>query len=177
MTEPTTTDRRRATVPRARLHLDGWETRAPELVLAFFAFLLHFAWELAQVPLYADMANAAHAGATFRCFKATLGDVAMMLGAYWVAAAWAHDRRWLFTPTRAAWAIYLAVGLVLTVVFELLATGPLERWRYGAAMPLVPGLGVGFSPIMQWVVIPPMVLWLARRHIAGAAALRDLRSR
>ena len=79
---------------------------------------------------------------------------------------------WLFGPTPAALAIYLLIGLLLTVVFELLATGPLERWRYGAAMPVVPGLGVGLSPLMQWVLIPPFALWLARRHMAGAAALK-----
>ena len=173
MSRPTTRVDRHAAALQARLPRDGWEARVPELVLALFAFLLHFAWELVQVPLYEDMARAAHAAATFTCFKATLGDVAMMLSAYWVAAAYVCDRRWLLVPTHAAWLIYLAVGLALTVVFELLATGPLQRWRYGDAMPLVPGLGVGVSPIMQWVVIPPMVLWLTRRHIAGAAALRD----
>ena len=25
---------------------------------------------------------------------------------------------------------------------------------------------------MQWVLIPPFALWLARRHMAGAAALK-----
>lgn len=177
MVKSAATNQRHAPTHRARLRLDGWEAQAPELMLAFFAFLLHFAWELAQVSLYEGMANAAHAHATFTCFKATLGDVAMMLGAYWTAAAWLRDRRWLFNPTRVTWSIYLAVGLVLTVVFELLATGPLERWRYGDAMPLVPGLDVGVSPVVQWVVIPPLVLWLTRRHVAGAAALKASRPR
>lgn len=93
------------------------------------------------------------------------------------ASTWARDRRWLFGPSAATWSIYLSIGLVLTVVFELLAIGPLGRWRYGAAMPIVPGLGVGLSPLMQWVVIPPLGLWLARRHIAGAAALKGSRLR
>lgn len=94
-----------------------------------------------------------------------------------IAVAVMHSGAGRRTPTRAAGSIYLAVGLVLTVVFELPATGPLERWRYGAALPVVPGLDVGLSPLMQWIGIPPTVLWLARRHIAGAAALEDLRSR
>ncbi len=172
MSKPATTHRRDASAPPPRLYLDVGKTPAPELVLALFAFLLHFAWELVQVPLYADMATAAHADATLVCLKATLGDVAMALVAYWGAAVWMRDRRWLFGPTPAALAIYLLIGLLLTVVFELLATGPLERWRYGAAMPVVPGLGVGLSPLMQWVLIPPFALWLARRHMAGAAALK-----
>jgi len=83
MAEPTTTHRCDASAPHAWLPLDGEETPAPEPVLAFFAFLLHFAWELVQVPLFANMATAAHADATLVCFKATLGDVAMALVAYW----------------------------------------------------------------------------------------------
>jgi hypothetical protein len=30
-------------------------------------------------------------------------------------------------------------------------------------MPVV--LGIGIAPMLQWIVIPPVVLWLAARHL------------
>ena len=45
------------------------------LPFALFSFLLHFVWEMLQVPLYVEMANAAHWEATRVCLFATMGDV------------------------------------------------------------------------------------------------------
>jgi hypothetical protein len=35
-------------------------------------------------------------------------------------------------------------------------------------MPIVPPFGTGLSPLVQWLVIPPLVLWMTRRHLRGA---------
>ena len=32
-------------------------------------------------------------------------------------------------------------------------------------MPVVPLLGVGLSPLLQWIVLPLVVLWLVRQII------------
>ncbi len=39
----------------------------------------------------------------------------------------------------------------------------LGRWAYAERMPLV--LGVGVTPLLQWVLVPPLPLWLARRYL------------
>jgi len=56
-------------------------------------------------------------------------------------------------------------------VLEGLATGSADRWQYAEVMPRLPILGTGLAPLGQWLVLPPIVLWLTRRHLAGAAAL------
>ena len=60
---------------------------------------------------------------------------------------------------------FLAIGLVITIVFELLATGPLNRWEYVELMPTV--LGVGAAPVAQWVILPLLQLWFVKRLIIG----------
>lgn len=37
-------------------------------------------------------------------------------------------------------------------------------WEYSALMPVVRflGLEIGLSPLLQWMVIPPLALWLAK---------------
>jgi len=41
-----------------------------------------------------------------------------------------------------------------------------SRWAYSEAMPHLPVLGTGLLPLLQWLVIPPLVLWFIRRQIA-----------
>ncbi len=62
---------------------------------------------------------------------------------------------------------YLAIGLVITIAFELLATGPLDQWEYGELMPTVPIIGVGAAPVAQWVILPLLQLWLVKRQVIG----------
>ncbi len=143
-------------------------TNIPELPVAFFSFLLHFVWEFLQAPTYAGMANMSHWEAVKLCLSATLGDVGFALTAFGVASFIARDRGWIFTPQRRPAAVFLAVGLILTIVFEYYYTNVSLRWTYSELMPIVPPFGTGLSPLVQWLVIPPLVLWMTRRHLRGA---------
>lgn len=141
----------------------------PELNVAFFSFLLHFVWEMWQVPFFADMPSTAHWSGVSICTRATLGDSAMAVLAFWAGAAPRRTRAWFLGPTpRELW-LYLGTGLAFTVAFEWLATGPLERWTYGPEMPRVPLLGTGLLPVLQWLFVPPIALWLTARQLRGGA--------
>ena len=142
----------------------------PWAALAGFALLLHVAWESLQAPLDVGMEAGAHGPATRACALATLGDAAITLVAYGAVAALARDRAWgLVEPTGRAWrrrlGAYLVAGEAVTVALELLNVHVLERWAYGPGMGAVAGVGV--APLAQWLLVPPLVLWLARRHVAG----------
>ena len=135
----------------------------PWAALALFAFLLHFVWEMGQAPFYRGMATAAHGTAVRACAVATVGDVVILLVAYALVAAAVRSRRWLAAPTGGRVAGFLAVGLAATAGLELLNVYVLGRWAYGTGMPRV--FGVGLAPLLQWMLVPPAVLWLARRHL------------
>ena len=53
----------------------------------------------------------------------------------------------------------------MTVLMEWLATGSLNRWAYADSMPIVPFLGIGLLPALQWLLLPPLVVWFTRRQI------------
>jgi hypothetical protein len=135
----------------------------PWAAVAGFAFLLHFAWEMLQFPLYAGMAAARHDAATWTCVRATLGDVLIALLAFAAASVAARSRLWFRRRPGAALAVYLASGLGTTIVVEVLSVSYWRRWAYAPAMPMV--LGVGLAPLAQWVVVPLLTVWLVRRHI------------
>lgn len=144
----------------------------PEPFVALFAFLLNFVWEMWQVPFFDGIDDGTHWHGVLVCTRATLGDVGIALFAFWTVAAFSRSRRWLLAPERTQFIAFLAVGVLITVVFEALATGTLNRWQYGAAMPTIPWLGTGILPLLQWLLLPPVILWLARNQIIGTESQR-----
>lgn len=138
---------------------------APEANVAVFAFLLDYPWEFLQVPLFRGMAAAPHWEAVKFCTGATLGDAVIAVVAFWGVAAAAGTRRWILRPSAAQVAGFVAIGLAITLALEWLATGPLGRWEYAEAMPVVPLIGVGLAPALQWILLPPLVAWFVRRQL------------
>ncbi|MGH7629725.1 MAG: hypothetical protein ACREOF_10175 [Gemmatimonadales bacterium] len=135
----------------------------PWAAVAGFAFLLNFVWEMWQAPFYRTMIEASHLDAVRTCTLATFGDAVIALLALGAAAAVARDSGWLARPSRKALAVYVGAGLVITLALEWLNVQVLHRFSYAARMPTV--LGIGLTPLLQWLVLPPLVLWLARRHL------------
>ena len=149
----------------------GVVTATPEFNVAIFALLLNFAWEILQAPLYASMADMPHAQVTKACLQATLGDAVIMLLAYGAVAAIAHNRHWIVAASGWQLILFITIGVSITGAIEWLATRGywIENWNYLATMPLVPGTGIGLAPVLQWVLLPPLLAWFVRRQLAGAA--------
>ncbi len=138
---------------------------SPAANVALFAFLVNYPWEFLQVPLFRNMAAAPHWEAVKVCTSATLGDAAIAVVAFWGVAAAARTRRWILRPSAVQVAGFVAIGLAITLALEWLATGPLGRWEYAEAMPVLPLLGVGLAPALQWILLPPLVAWFVRRQL------------
>ena len=135
----------------------------PWTALAGFAFLGNFAWEMAQMPLF-RMRNPSGWAMLGECAQAAAGDTVLALMAYGVAALSHRRARWLLAPGRIEGAAYLGVGVAATVALEWWNVTIRHSWAYSATMPTV--AGIGLAPLMQWVLLPPLTLWLARRHTA-----------
>lgn len=149
----------------------------PEFNVALFAFLLNYPWEFLQVPFFAEMSTMSHWEAVRFCTRATLGDVPIALVAYWVVAALRRRRDWLRCPDVKAIAGFVAVGIVVTIGLEWHATELQQRWQYAEGMPTLPLLGTGLAPLLQWLVLPPLIVWLARRQLLGERCLMTLGDR
>ena len=141
---------------------------SPEFGVAVFALLLNFPWEILQARLFVGMASAPYADAIEGCIQATLGDVLITLLGYGAVALAAKNRRWLLAPSGRQVAAFIGVGLSITVLIEWLATNGrwVKSWAYSTSMPLLPGTGIGLAPLLQWVVVPLLVMWFVRRQLA-----------
>lgn len=145
----------------------------PEFHVALFAFLLNFTWEFLQVPFFKEMPEMAHWEAVLFCTRATLGDVLIALSAYWVVAGIRRSRDWIYRPDVLAIVAFLLVGVLITIVLEWHATQVQQRWQYAEIMPTLPLLGTGLAPLMQWLLLPPLILWFARRQLIAERYLQQ----
>ena len=135
----------------------------PEVDLLALSFLGHFAWEILQAPLFSSMSQVDHFAGIYICLKATLGDLAIALTAFWSAAVLGRSRKWFTLPGKRAPAVFFAVGLLLTIGLEYVHTEITGRWAYDGVMPLLPIIGTGLTPILQWIFVPLLVLSYLRR--------------
>jgi hypothetical protein len=114
--------------------------------------LLHFAWELAQLPLYTLWKNPDNGSITYAIVHCTLGDLLIAASTLGLGLTITQCMR----PTtnrlfRTAF-VTMALGVAYTIFSEWLNTMVLRSWAYSELMPQV--FSIGVSPIMQWIVIP-----------------------
>ncbi len=136
----------------------------PEVNVAIFSFLLNFLWEFWQVPFFQEMANKTHWTGIKICTQAAFGDALIATVSFWAVAIVVQSRRWIFRPSWREVAGFVSIGVIITIVLEGLATGALDRWAYVEAMPTLPVLGTGLFPLLQWIFVPPLVVWFVRRR-------------
>ncbi len=136
-----------------------------EINLFFFALLINFVWEMMQMPLFSYPSNASLVQINLACLQASAGDAVMIVIAFWIVAILQKDRSWILHPSVGSLGLFLLPGILMTVVFEAMATGPLHRWTYAEAMPILPGLGTGIAPLAQWLILPPVVALVVKRQL------------
>lgn len=141
-------------------------TEWPEFNVLLFALLLNYPWEFIQAPLFEGMAESPHGAAVKACTQAALGDSVIMLIAYWGVAALRRDRTWIAAPVWRDVLLFSSIGVTITIVIEWLVQQGmwLSGWAYSSLMPIIPGLEVGLVPVLQWLVLPPLVVALVARQ-------------
>ena len=142
----------------------------PAFNIAIFALLLSLPWEFGQMWLYAGVRQMSHLQGIGICSAATVGDAMIMLAAFGIVALGARSQDWVRAPTRAQVTGFVLIGLAVTVAVEVFATrsSSIFSWRYAAMMPVTPFLGIGFAPILMWLIVPLLVLWFVRRQIGAS---------
>lgn len=164
MTNPPADSRSGLPDPTGSRRPDDGILRSPEFNIAIFSFLLHFIWEFLQAPAYAGMAELNHWEGIKTCTSATIGDVGIALACFWATSLMSRSRGWLASPASWQWLVFIAIGLVITIGLEYYYTEISGRWAYSDSMPLAPPFGTGLTPFLQWLFIPPLVIWFAQRQ-------------
>jgi hypothetical protein len=127
--------------------------------------LMNLAWEFAQMPLYTIGQTGTPGEIAFAALHCAAGDA--MIGGFAMLAA-------LFVAAPAGWpaigsirvlATAVLLGLAYTIFSEWLNVEVRESWSYSALMPRLPIIGTGLSPVLQWILLPPLA-WAAAVALA-----------
>lgn len=123
--------------------------KSKKLILIFFtALATNMLWEFAQAPLYACFSD--FQICMWLCFRASFGDAFIVLGIYLLL----RKNLSLFKVA--------ILGILIAVLIELHAL-EVGRWAYTEAMPIIPFLKVGLTPVLQMALLPNLIFYLVRK--------------
>jgi hypothetical protein len=140
---------------------------APETNLFLFAFLLNFVYEVWQAPYYEFYDSPSLAAKINDLTHCTFGDGAIILVSSWVVSVLVRSRDWVLHPTLKSTVLFTSIGLLYTLAIETYRVNVSQV--YGVPVLAVPILGMSVLALIQWIVLPPFILYLARRHMLGFA--------
>ena len=124
------------------------------------------AWEIAQLPLYTLWRSAPVDQIVRAVLHCWAGDLAIASTALTLALAIIGTREWPARHMFAVCGITVALSLAYTTYSEYVNTVTRQSWSYAAAMPTV--MGIGLSPLAQWVIVPVAAfIWATRSATPG----------
>lgn len=126
-------------------------------------------WEAAHLPLYTLWQTESARANTFAVAHCTLGDVLIALASLTIALILVGHRDWPARRFAAVATLTLVFGFSYTIFSEWLNVVVRRSWAYSTLMPSISlfGFVIGISPLMQWVVVPGLALYMARRAVAA----------
>ena len=134
------------------------------LVVAIVAFILQLIWEYAQCGRFYVVDEVT--GHTRLMLSATFGDMNMSLVLYMLLVVVNNDINWILKKWhKHDYVITILYGLFLSFYFEVhaLYTG---RWGYNPeTMPLFPNTNIGLLPVIQLIVLLPLIFYISRLGI------------
>ncbi len=145
----------------------------PEVPLVGAGFFLNFFWEMVQSPLYGDVYRKTYMEILMSRLHCTLGDVLILLGAYWIIAWAMKDRYWVANFRIHHVMGFMLLGLGYTIVSEWINVDIRSAWGYGATMPRVPLVGTGLAPFIQWLLLPPLIAVVTHKLVLGIAFSKE----
>ncbi len=139
-------------------------SRLPELNFVFFSFLLNFTWEVLQTPFFDDRGAEINTIIWYR-LHCTFGDILISLGCFWLVSLIFRSRMWFLKLTTIKMVLFIAFGVSYTAISEMRNVRIVESWAYSDLMPVIPYIGVGVVPLIQWIIIPIILLFIVRRQL------------
>ena len=55
----------------------------------------------------------------------------------------------------------IALGVAYAILSEWLNVKVWRSWAYAPAMPVLPGIGTGLTPLLQWIIVPALAFAIA----------------
>lgn len=130
--------------------------------------ILNLLWEVAQLPLYTIWTTGTFGEIAFAVVHCTGGDALIAFGCLSASLVIFAALKWPCRRFGAVAVCTILLGVGYTVYSEWHNTVVARTWAYSSWMPTV--LGIGFSPIAQWVFVPGFVFWWTHRRTSKSSS-------
>jgi hypothetical protein len=142
-----------------------WRHSRRRVFLRYLLILtaISMVWEFAQMPLYTLAATGTPGEIIYSALHCTLGDALIGGLAFAAALILFGSDQWPVEGRFRVLAATLAFGLGYTIFSEWLNVEVRGAWTYSELMPVVPVIGTGLSPLLQWLILPIVAHLLATR--------------
>ena len=135
--------------------------------------LLNLVWEFVQLPLYTVWYEGTRRDILVAAVHCTGGDILIAGTSLLAALVILGNGRWPHARYHRVATAAIVGGLAYTIFSEWLNTEVRGSWAYSAWMPTLPLIGAGLSPFAQWIIVPIVAFWWARRPFAAAQGERE----
>ena len=123
---------------------------------------LNLIWEIGQLPFYTLWYDGSWQETGYAVAHCTMGDVLIALACATAALA---ITRWHWPlPGRQSTLFllgFIALSVAYTIFSEWLNTTVRLSWAYSDLMPVLPLLGTGITPLLQWIAVPILAFCLS----------------
>lgn len=123
--------------------------------------LFSLAWEILQLPFYTLASEPRPAWIAYAIAHCTVGDALIGTLALIAVLTICHATERFYWPRKKIILCTILISVAYTILSErynLVHGG----WAYSSLMPIVPGLKVGMSPLLQWLIVPVIAWWSAK---------------
>lgn len=128
--------------------------------LIFVSFVLHFVWESLHISLYGGYEGLSpYLPITV---WAAIGDVFYTILVVIIIAFFKRGCSLCRLTDARTLGVFAFLGFLVALFVEYKAL-LLERWYYLPAMPIIPFLDIGLSPVLQMTLLLPLSVFLAGR--------------
>ena len=135
-----------------------------ELNIVFFSLLLHTFWE--GLHSYFYIFPDGFAAYPRFCWYCVGGDVLIALGSFFIVSLIFRSRKWILNPTKLQTTLFILAGTLYTIGSEYVHVNLAGTWQYSNLMPIIPLINVGLTPVLQWIVIPLIVIFIIKRQLS-----------
>jgi hypothetical protein len=95
----------------------------------------------------------------------TLGDTLILTIGYVLISFYYKNLNWVCDSNVKHHAIFVLMGVVYTLFSEYINVYIKSSWSYSEYMPLLPYVNIGLIPLVQWVILPPVIVFITKRQV------------
>lgn len=127
-----------------------------------FAFLFNTVWEILKIPLYKEGVYSWNH--ILFCVLASFADAIMVLLMYFVFSFIYKNPLWIKKINQAKIIFLILAGGIGAVLAETRHLS-ISTWSYAKAVPLIPVLNVGLSPVLQFMILSSLIYFVSFKMV------------